>query len=247
MDQETTTREPIEEAPIAHPRRCASCGGLNPPAALWCGQCHNRFEEPQAKRASRSETKAPVAATASHVPAEDAPASDLPIDPESTFQVTDQGIRWTCSVCETVNGLEHSICDVCGAPFARTVLPPDEKPQRDPNMTAMISLFLPGAGHAYLGMWGQAIARGVISLWVLLVVVVAAFQRGAASSNVILVTFGLASIMLWGVTAHDAYREARDERTLVVMKGKIFLYTVLGLLLMLVAIVMSAMMKAQSG
>jgi hypothetical protein len=32
-----------------------------------------------------------------------------------------------------------------------------------------------------------------------------------------------------------------------VMKGKIFLYTVLGLLLMLVAIVMSAMMKAQSG
>jgi hypothetical protein len=160
--------------------------------------------------------------------------------------VTEEGIDWTCSTCETSNDLDESICKVCGAPFGRTVLPPEERPQRDPNTTAMISLFLPGAGHAYLGMWGQAIARGVVNLWCFMVVLVAALQRGVPASSAVMVVFGTVTFALWGVTAHDAYREARDEKALVVLKGKMFFYMVLGLLLLLVAILMGAMVKAQS-
>jgi hypothetical protein len=163
------------------------------------------------------------------------------------FEVTEEGINWTCSVCETVNDLDHLVCSVCGAPFARTVLPAEEKPQRDPNTVALISLFMPGAGHAYLGLWGQAIARAVVSFWVVLVVIVAGLQKGAGSSNMIMALFGAVAFGLWGVAAHDAYREARDEGPLVILKGKVFFYMVLGLLLLLVAVLMSALIKAQNG
>lgn len=167
-------------------------------------------------------------------------------DPSGTFLVTDDGIHWTCSTCDTVNDLDAPVCNVCGAPFARTVLPPEERPQRDPNTTALISLFLPGAGHAYLGQWGQAVARAIISLWAFMVVIVAALQRGAAASNAVMVVFGVATFALWGVSAHDAYREARDERALVLLKGKVFFYLVLGLLLLLVGILMSTALRGQA-
>jgi hypothetical protein len=249
MEQETTTARTFEDAPVEHARRCPSCGGLNPSAAQWCGQCHSRFDVPPAPPPAHVEEAAAETSDAAEPATEIATTRNeraAAVDPASTFLVTDEGINWTCSTCETVNDLDVSICAVCGAPFGRTVLPPEQGPQRDPNMTAMISLFMPGAGHAYLGMWGQAIARGVISLWVFMVVLVAALQKGAASSNLVMVVFGTVTFVLWGVTAHDAYREARDEKTLVILKGRMFFYMVLGLLLLLVSLLMMSMVKVQS-
>lgn len=241
MDHDDMLQEKDGRGPVGRARRCGSCGGLNPPGAQWCGQCHARFEGGTAAKYLAPD-------------AEGAPEVRAPLEPgasgsetASTFRVTNEGIDWTCSVCDTVNDLEVLVCGVCGAPFARTVLPPEERPQRDPNMAAMVSLFMPGAGHAYLGMWGQALARSIVSLWVIMVVVVSALQKGAGSSNVVMGIFGLVGFGLWGVAAHDAYREARDESGLVILKGKAFFYLVLGLLLLLVSLLMSAMVRAQSG
>jgi hypothetical protein len=240
MHDETTNVKTMGDGTVQRARRCGACGGLNPPGAAWCGQCLTRFE-PTLEKSEAPETEHDAPDAPPPPPhTKGAPSSP----PGSTFQVTDAGVTWTCSVCDTVNDLDHRVCQVCGAPFAKTVLPEDEKPQRDPNMVALLSLLLPGAGHAYIGHWGQAIARGVISLWVIMVVFVAALQRGAASSNLVMGVFGLVAFGLWGVGAHDAYREARDERALVILKGKVFFYLVLGLLLLLVALLMTAMIRA---
>lgn len=111
-------------------------------------------------------------------------------------------------------------------------------------MAAMVSLFLPGAGHAYLGLWGQAVARAVITLWIFFVLLISLLQRGPSSARVAVV-FGVAATALWAVAAHDAYREAREEQGLVLLKGKVFLYTVLGLLVLLVVLLMSSGLSAR--
>jgi hypothetical protein len=244
-ESNVTTEEPVQA-----PLRCASCGGLNPPTASWCGQCLTRFDQPAATPPKAGEPPAPPDTTTEAPRADDPtrerrpPAAGLAAASDVPFQVTEDGITWACSVCGTVNDFELLDCEVCGAPFAKTVLPEEEKPQRDPNMAALASLLLPGAGHAYIGHWGQAIARGVISLWAIMVVFVAALQRGAASSNLVMVVFGIVATGLWGVGAHDAYREARGEKSLVILKGKAFFYLVLGLILLLIMLLMSAALKA---
>jgi hypothetical protein len=246
MEQESTLITGMVEEPVDPARRCTSCGGLNPSGAQWCGQCHARFEGPADEPAPErvDAEPQPESPQAPQPPSAPRPAATGEED-TGAFRVTDEGIHWTCSICDTVNDLENSICSVCGSPFAMTVLPPEEKPQRDPNMAALVSLFMPGAGHAYLGLWSQAIARGIVSLWVMMVVAVAALQKDAPASNLVMGVFGLVAVALWGVAAHDAYREARDEAGLVILKGKMFFYMVLGLLLLLVALLMSAMVKAQ--
>jgi predicted amidophosphoribosyltransferase len=161
------------------------------------------------------------------------------------IEIKGKAITWTCSRCETVNGFERNVCEVCGASFAEVIKEPEEaRPEREPNTAALISLFFPGAGHAYLGMWGQAIARGVISLWVVVTAIFAAAQ-GAPQSTVMALIFGLVSFALWGVSAHDAYRVASNQPSAVLLRDKLFLYLVMGLLLLSVIMVFSLAMGAR--
>jgi hypothetical protein len=113
-------------------------------------------------------------------------------------------------------------------------------------MVALVSLFFPGAGHAYIGMWGQAVARGVISLWVVATSIFAAVQ-GATQSMIIAIVFGAVSFGLWLVSAHDAYREAQNQKSAVLLKDKLFLYLVMSLLLLSVIMVFSLATGARSG
>lgn len=156
------------------------------------------------------------------------------------FTITEAGIVWTCTRCETVNPLDASVCSVCGTTFADVIRPSEDRPERDPNTVAMYSLFFPGAGHWYLGLTGQAVARGVLSVWVVLVAVLAAI----AGSVLMGVVFGLAALGLWIIAAHDAYREARRESAAVILKGRTFLYLVLGLLLLMVVLLVAAGVQA---
>jgi hypothetical protein len=144
--------------------------------------------------------------------------------------VAGDGITWSCGRCDAVNDLGESNCTVCGTPFADVLREPGPgRRERDPGTTALLSLLCPGAGHAYLGLWGQAVARAVVSAWVALVVLFAALQGGARALPSILV-FGAAAFGLWAVAAHDAYREARGEGDATVLKNRHFLFLVLGLL-----------------
>ena len=255
---------------MADTKRCPHCGGLNPVNADWCGQCHERFTPKPAPapvaaapatsvpaRGTAEEPQVDVAALLAGIKAPPAEESEAPARPAAppppasavgsthgNFTVREHGVVWTCSRCDAENPLDQQVCAVCGTSLAEVVKPKENRPERDPGTAALFSLFFPGAGHGYLGLWGQAIARGVLHAWVLFVVLVAVFQRGPGSAPVGVV-FGLAATALWGVSAHDAYREARHESSQVLLKGKVFLYLVLGLLVLLMVLLMSSGLRAR--
>ena len=186
---------------------------------------------------------APAPEGAPAVPEAKTPPPEAVGTKRGAFKVTPEGIVWTCKSCDTDNPIALQACGVCGTQFANTLR--EEKStrvERDPGTVAMFSLFMPGAGHAYMGMWGQAIARGILQIWVLFTTLMGALQKGG--STVIVMVFGMASVALWALAAHDAYREATHEPKSVILKGRAFMYVVLGLLMVLIVLLMGAGMKA---
>ena len=230
--------------------RCPHCGGLNLADAQWCGQCLKPFAP------AESETRAATTAVATDAPAAPGEETAPAVAPSVTagraaasgesraISVSAEGIVWTCPTCETENPIDSFVCSVCGTTFAQMVHPEPERPERDPNTTALISLFFPGAGHAYLGMWSEAIARAVVSVWAIAVALIAAYAGEEASGRLITILFGLVAFGIWGVTAHDAYRSARHEKNRVILKGRGFLFLVLGLLGLLLLIVVGSALNA---
>jgi hypothetical protein len=203
-------------------------------------------ETPHEARAMLSELASlddsePVAPT----PTEKPKKRPVPSSSSETFNVDDDGITWTCGRCGTVNEFADNECSVCGATFADAIKPPEEpRPPRDANTAAMVSLFLPGAGHAYVGLWGQAVARAVISIWVVAVAIFSAAQS-APQARIMSVLFGLVALGLWLVGAHDAYREASNESRSALLKQRFFLHLVLGLLVLSVLMIFSTALGAR--
>jgi hypothetical protein len=220
--------------------RCPSCGGLNAPDAEWCGQCLKRFQAPEpppppAPEPAAPEPPRPAAPAGLQPGVERGGSGSAEGGIHGSFRSTDEGILWRCSSCDTENPLEDPVCAVCGKAFADSMRPPPPaRAQRDPGMTAMISLFFPGAGHAYLGMWPHAIARAVVSVWVGLMAFFFGIG-GNGGSAAVAVLYGLIAFALWMVAAHDSYQEASAEPGRVLLHGRRFTYLVLGLLMLLLA------------
>ena len=80
------------------------------------------------------------------------------------FSVRAGEITWVCKWCEARNLLAEQSCSVCGAGFGEVLKEEKQQVARDPGTVALISLFLPGAGHVYMGDWGQGVARAVVSI-----------------------------------------------------------------------------------
>lgn len=212
--------------------RCPSCGGLNAPDASWCGQCLKRFDEPPPPPAA---PPSPAVTLDAPAPGAEVKAEIKPGVEHGSFRSTETGILWRCSACDAENPLDEPACRVCGTQFAESLKPPPKKrTDRDPGTVALVSLFFPGAGHAYLGLWPQAIARGVVSVWVALMALFFAVG-GKGGSTAIALLFGTVAFSLWVVAAHDAYREANDEPRQILLFGRRFTYLVLGLLMLLLA------------
>jgi ribosomal protein L40E len=229
--------------------KCRDCGATNRARAEWCGQCF-------ATRTAPAEDVPAPAAPPSEVATAEPPASleealmlvakkssasgrgtsSQPAAPEDSgvvqdsgsFRVQPEGISWVCKWCETRNPLAEQRCSVCGASFADVLKEEKVRPARDPGVVALLSLFLPGAGHAYMGLWGQAVARAVISLWAVLVCFFAAVQGGRGM--LLAIVFGVIAFALWVIAAHDGYREASGSPALALIKSNHFLFLVLGLL-----------------
>lgn len=156
--------------------------------------------------------------------------------------MTERGVVWTCPRCGSENPLEAKTCTVCGSTLSDVVRGPGpERPPRDPGTAALVSLFLPGAGHGYLGLWGQAIARAVISVWVVFTALLGAIQR----SLPLAVVFGIAAVALWVIAAHDAYQEAQGASSAALLRGRTFMYVVMGLLGLLFVMLVAAAFQAR--
>lgn len=230
---------------MAKTKRCPNCGAANAESAEWCSLCLERFatEEPPTPTTATAEPRG-ATPRSSVGEVQTAPAPP-PVD-TSAFEVTESGIKWICATCGTPNPLDDPACGACGTTFAETVRPKPERAQGDPGKAALFSLFYPGAGHAYLGMWGQAVARAVLSTWVLLVTIVGMLDRDVPGSLAMAAMFGIAALGLWLLAAHDAFREATDEPEKVLLRGRRYLYLVLGLMVLLFIVMFLALMSARS-
>ena len=194
--------------------------------------------EPQANPLDAS---TPVSALG---PGTGAPPEDegIAVDPASVgtkrgaFEVTEEGIQWTCRVCDSKNPIELLVCSACGSPFAETVREQRaDQIEGDPNNAALYSLFFPGAGHGYLGLWGDAVARAVVSLFAITVTLVAFLGQAPLVAAV----FGLLSFALWVVAAHDAYREASHQSNQTLIKTRHYGFLMLGILALLFIMLMA--------
>ncbi|MDQ3767342.1 MAG: hypothetical protein M3346_08365 [Actinomycetota bacterium] len=221
---------------------------MNRSDSEWCGQCFAPLTTPESTPAPttaatlepgsrRAEDTQPIPGLGDRH-ADPGPRGDI-------FSVEEGGgVSWQCGQCATTNSLDADACTACGTSFVSTMKPPEQVgPERDPGTAAMLSLFMPGAGHGYLGLWGQAVARAVLGLWVSGIVLLAGLQDGAGS-GLIAIVFGAASFGLWIVTAHDAYREAVHDPGAVILKGRTFLFTVLALLVMLLGMLVASGLRA---
>ncbi|HVF54155.1 MAG TPA: zinc ribbon domain-containing protein [Actinomycetota bacterium] len=161
------------------------------------------------------------------------------ISQRGAFKATDQGIFWTCPSCDSENHIEEIVCPVCGTKLAESVKPEVERPERDANAMALMSLFFPGAGHAMMGLWGEAISRGVISIFAVGATLVFGIQGAPVW---ITVAYGLVATALWAAAAHDAWQEANGRHNSAFLVGRRFTFVVLGMIMLLMlGFVMSAL------
>ena len=125
---------------------------------------------------------------------------------------------------------------------------PDEQlPERDPNTTVLVSFVYPGAGFAYLRRWPEAIGRGVVGTFAIAVAVIAGIFGTGSTAAIIGVVYGFATFAIWAVSSHDAYRVAQHQEALVILKPRVLLYVLLGLLtLFLVLLVGTVIGKSTS-
>ena len=196
-------------------------GSMQPQALLSELSAIDSSTEPDLGEAAQRESDRSVAKTPSRSPADG-----------KAFLVGTDGISWACKHCDCVNSIDTDVCSVCGMSFADLLRPaaPD-KPQRDPNTVALISLFWPGAGHGYIGQWGQAIARGVVSFLLLVVTSVTFAQSGAGGMTMV---FGGIAFSFWAIAAHDSFQEASNAPNKVILRPKYLLWLVLGVLMLMV-------------
>jgi ribosomal protein L40E len=211
-------------------RRCPTCGALASGDAEWCGQCFSPLE----RAGSRTETasSAPSAPTGTAGPKAIRGASGGAIEVEGGT------LAWTCPVCETRNPIEANECSTCGTPFVRLLAEPEVAPELEPQTAAVWSMLWPGLGHWKLGRRTDAVARFATFAWAfgtLLILVVSRFGKGGLGPTFpLFVLFLGASLMIYVLSAMDAYRLAAGDAP--VMSSRALLWTSAGLVFLSVLI-----------
>lgn len=237
MKRFTSAAPPPPPPPLMHPNPSAGSGNPRDAGGAGIGVA----PRPGLEAGAGAAVVAAAAGVGTVVGPGGPPRSAVGLE-RGAFKVTEAGVLWRCTSCDSENPLDAGTCGVCGQALAATLRPPaPERPARDPGTTTMISLFFPGAGHGYLGMWGQAVARAAISVWVVLTALIGAIQ----GATLLAVVFGVAATGLWLLAAHDSYREALGEPNAVILKGKLFLYLVLGLLVLLFILLFTAALSTR--
>lgn len=207
--------------------RCANCGALVSADAEWCGQCYEPLQRPSETTVAGSDELPPTVSTTVAAPAA-APERTDRTDRDSrasaaalgaaAIERTESGTVWTCPVCEQKNAMSLSVCPACGTPFARLFQEPETAPHVEPGTVLALSFLLPGLGHWKLGRKGDAVARMVLFAWSFGTVLVLAFARSGKGLGPVASLFLLfvgSTLILWLVSALDAYRIASDERPFV--------------------------------
>jgi len=214
-------------------RRCPSCGALVSAEAEWCGQCYAPLEGMELPAAAEGST--PPAGRPSATPAG---STSVPTGVAGAIEVDGETLAWSCPVCDSRNPIEANECSTCGTPFYRLLEEPSVAPDVEPQTAAVWSLALPGLGHWKLGRRTDAVARFAMFGWAfgaLLILLVSRFGKGGLGPTFpLFLLFVGASLMIYVLSAVDAYRLASGEQPVV--SSRALLWTSAGLVFLSVLI-----------
>lgn len=211
-------------------RRCPACGALASPDAEWCGLCFSPLE--------RSGARIEAARPATVTPTGTAGPKAIRGTSGGAIEVDGGTLAWTCPVCETRNSIDANACSVCGTAFGRLLAEPRAASQIEPQTAAVWSMLWPGLGHWKLGRRTDAVGRFVMFAWsftALMILLVSRFGRGGLGPTLPLFALFLgASVLIYVVSAMDAYRLAAGNEPL--MSSRTLLWTSAGLVFLSVVI-----------
>ena len=215
-------------------RRCPNCGALASADAEWCGQCF----APLDRAGAGPEAEAEHEGAARSSPVATAGPKAIPGTTGGSIEVEGGTLAWTCPVCGTRNPIEAGrVLRCCGTPFAAAARGAETAPEIEPQTAAVWSMLWPGLGHWKLGRRTDAVARIVMFGWAfgaLLVVLVSRFGKGGLGPTFpLFILFLGASVMIYVVSALDAYRLAAGDTP--VMSSRALLWTSAGLVFLSVA------------
>jgi ribosomal protein L40E len=211
-------------------RRCPTCGALVSTEAEWCGQCFSPLE----RAGAGTEADGPPTSA----PTQTAGPRAIRGSSGGAIEVEGGTLAWMCPVCETRNPIEANECSTCGTPFGRLLAEPKPAPEIEPQTAAVWSMLWPGLGHWKLGRPTEAVARFAMFAWAfgaLLILLVSRFGKGGLGPTFPLFALFLgASLMIYVVSAIDAYRLAAGDAP--VMSSRTLLWTSAGLVFLSVVI-----------
>ena len=191
-------------------RRCPTCGALASGDADWCGQCYSSLEPARAK---------PAAATP--------PALAQP-----------SRAAWPCPVCGNRNPIELDACATCATPFGRGFDEPKPPPKISPREAAIWSLAFPGLGHLRCGRGVEGFGRAILFVWATGTTAILFASRsgkgGLGSIGPLLVLFVVAALVVYAMSALDAYRLAAGASAVV--SSRALLWGATGLVLLSVVL-----------
>jgi len=211
-------------------RRCPTCGALASADAEWCGQCFSPLERAGSRTEADSPATSPPTGTAGPTTIRGASGGAIEVEGGT--------LAWTCPVCETRNPIDANACSACGTPFGRLLAEPRAASEIEPQTAAVWSMLWPGLGHWKLGRRTDAVARFAMFAWAfgaLLILLVSRFGKGGLGPTFpLFVLFLGASLMIYVVSAMDAYRLATGDAP--VMSSRALLWTSAGLVFLSVLI-----------
>ena len=222
--------------------RCPGCGATNPDSAAWCSLCLKVFTgSSPGSPAPPAGSPAPPPGPAS--PPVGSPArqpAGRPLSPGVRVSGRGRDATWTCPDCGTANPIDQTGCPTCGASLYRLLGSSEpggeSRPPRNHRVAAVLSV-VPGLGHLYLGLGGQAAMRLLLAVW--WAGTALAIDPAVGVFRPLRLIYVLALVALVAVSARDAQREAKapgsrpllDRRAVVWACGGLVALSVLWLIL----------------
>ena len=212
--------------------RCPNCNAVNPDGAGFCSLCLTPFTAKEEAPAPEIEALA----------ADEGPAQEPVVSPPAAA-------GWTCTICGAVNPVAEDVCRDCGTSLFDSLRRSegDARQQaledKSSNVAAALSL-VPGAGHFYLGLVGQGVARFILFIWWFGSAAVLPDSRGPVAIVRVLLFLGAVALIL--VTALDSYRAVEEPGSGPILDRRLMLYSSLAVVGLLVAGVFYAVVAARS-
>ena len=233
--------------------RCPACDARNPDEAQWCSQCLTSLRgapepAPEPTPEAWSEAPSPVpddaAVTSPHVDAQD---GALLTSGGGRFRRHDGEIEWRCEVCQSWNLVGLARCTVCATPMTGPEAAPVPDRRATPPVVLLLTVLLPGAGHAALGRMATAWARGLTYLlWLLggtMLLVTALSSSESPLPGAILL---LGAAILWLITLLDV-QSLLANRTRQILDARVFLWLVVGVIGLLMLTFMATFSRVGGG